>query len=859
MTKLRNWIRVALVDLRGDLRRFGILLACLALGTATIAGVSSVGDALKGAILRDANTLMGGDIQVNRADRRANPSEFAYMQTLGQVSETISSNSRADAMDDSGNTAFLDIYAVDDLYPLYGDVVSPQLKPGEKPADLLALKDGAYGAIVDPVILDRLGIDLGGHFTVNGTEFEARGLLNSLPNSALRGLHLGLTTLMSVEAEQANPETRPPLPGLLTQYSYKIKLNPDQGDYTIAKPKVEEHFKADPEWKVQSPYDAAGTLARFYDLFVRFLLIVGLSSLLVGGVGIFNAVSAYIQERQRSIATLRSLGATGPRILVHFFTQVGIMSLVGIVIGLVIGAGLTAAALPVLGRILAVDLPPSIEWPALLTALLFGILAAFAFSYIPLVRAEKLRPAMLFRTVGTSIQSLRTREYLDPWVLGPLLVAGLGIFGLAWWTTQDLSLVGYYAIGVIAAYLLLSLAGRALQAVLRAIPPLPSVTFRNAFRGIYRPGSPAPTVIMSLGLGLAMLLVIVILSVNLRDQLLGQVTKDAPTFVATDLFDDEVVDLQDFLNSTGQVTEFMHSPMIRAAITKVNGVPSADIRDRKDISGEAAYMLTGEILMTWRPDLPADSRVTAGAWWPDDYSGPPLVSLRDQDAISLGIKPGDKLELTLFGESFDVTVANLRDFQFQSGLNFLVTATPGTFDDFPGTNLATIKAAEGHEKDVERALAKKYPDITFLPVGEALNQAAGILGQLSTAVNIVGALAVINGLLVLAGTMAAGRKQREADAVVNKVLGSTRGDVVKVFALEYALLGGFAALLSMLVGIAGAYAIVKGAQMDVGFGVNPLLVLGVLAGSIVLTIVTGALTTWSALSTKPAQYLRSMG
>jgi len=491
MTKLRNWIRVALVDLRGDLRRFGILLACLALGTATIAGVSSVGDALKGAILRDANTLMGGDIQVNRADRRANPDELAYMKTLGEVSETISSNSRADAMDDSGNTAFLDIYAVDDLYPLYGNVVSPQLKPGEKPADLLALKDGAYGAIVDPVILDRLGIDLGGRFTVNGTQFEARGLLGSLPNSALRGLHLGLTTLMSVEAEQANPETRPPLPGLLTQYSYKIKLNPDQGDYTIAKPKVEAHFKSDPEWKVQSPYDAAGTLARFYDLFVRFLLIVGLSSLLVGGVGIFNAVSAYIQERQRSIATLRSLGATGPRILVHFFTQVGIMSLAGIVIGLVIGAALTAAALPVLGRILAVDLPPSVEWPALVTALLFGILAAFAFSYIPLVRAEKLRPAMLFRTVGTSIQNLKTREYFDPWVLIPLLVAGLGIFGLAWWTTQDLSLVGYYAIGVIAAYLLLSLAGRLLQVVLRAIPPLPSATFRNAFRGIYRPGSPA--------------------------------------------------------------------------------------------------------------------------------------------------------------------------------------------------------------------------------------------------------------------------------------------------------------------------------------------------------------------------------
>src|SRR3982751_4702883 len=133
MSRLQNWIRVALVDLRGDLRRFGILLACLALGTATIAGVSSVGDALKSAILHNANTLMGGDIQVNRADRRANPDELAYLQSLGQVSETVSSNSRADAMDDSGNTAFLDIYAVDGLYPLYGNVVSAQLKPDQKP------------------------------------------------------------------------------------------------------------------------------------------------------------------------------------------------------------------------------------------------------------------------------------------------------------------------------------------------------------------------------------------------------------------------------------------------------------------------------------------------------------------------------------------------------------------------------------------------------------------------------------------------------------------------------------------------------------------------------------------------------
>ncbi len=854
MTRLGNWMRVAIVDLRGDLRRFGILLACLALGTGTIAGVSSVGAALQQAIMRDANTLLGGNIEASRPDRRADAAEMEYFRSLGQFAETMDSNARGDTA--AGNTAFLDILGVDSNYPLLGQVSSPQLAAGEKPGKLLAQQDGVWGAIIDPVLLDRLAIEIGDTFIVNGTTFQARGLLQSVPDGAVRGFHLGLTVLLPIEAVGENTNARPPLPGLLTQHRYKILLNEEEGDYTVAMPKVQAHFLADPLWKVRSPYEAAGTLARFYDLFINFLLIVGLSSLLVGGVGISNAVSAYIGERQRSIATLRSLGATGPRILVHFFTQIGILSLVGIGIGLAIGAALTAIALPVLGRILSVNLPPSIEWASLGTALAFGILAAFAFSYLPLVNARKLRPAMLFRTVGTSVQNLKTREYLEVGVILPLLIAALGIFGLAWITTGNFRLVFWYAVGVMGAFLLLRAAGWLLQKFLRALPAMPNTTWRNALRGIYRTGSPAPVVIMSLGLGLAMLLVIVILSANLRNQLLGEVTKDAPTFVATDMFDDEIVDLDEFLKSTGVITNFQHSPMIRAAVTKVKGVPVEDI---KNISEETQYMLTGEILMTWAAEMPKDSTITAGQWWPADYSGPPLVSLRAKTQADLGLKPGDTMELTLFGESIEVTVANFRDFQFQSGLNFLVTASPGTFADFPGTNLATIKTAVGEEKNIERALAKRYPDITFIPVGDALNQAASILSQLSTAVNIVGGLAVANGLLVLAGTMAAGRKQREADAVVNKVLGSTRADVVRVFALEYALLGAFSALLATGVGIAGALGIMKAAQMDLGFTVDPALVVGVMVGAIVLTIATGALTTWSALSTRPAQYLRSLG
>lgn len=854
MSRLRDWMRVALIDLRGDLRRFGVLLACLALGTGTIAGVSSVGAALQSAIMRDATTLLGGDVEASRADRRATPEERAYFASLGRVTETIDSNARAGSMDDSGNSAFLDVLAVGDNYPLLGKVISPQLTGNVTLNDLLAEKDGVFGALVDPVILDRLGIDIGGHFIVSDVEYEARGTLVSVPDGAVRGFHLGLTALISIPALEKNPDARPPMPGLLTQHRYKISLN--EGDYTSAMPLMQAHFADDPIWKIRSPYEAAGQLSRFYDLFIRFLLIVGLSSLLVGGVGISNAVSAYIGERQRSIATLRSLGATGPRILVHFFTQIGILSLVGIGLGLLIGALLTAAALPVLGRILSVDLPPSVDFPSLAVALAFGVLAAFGFSYLPLVRARKLRPAILFRTVGSSIQNLKTREYLEPGVVLPLLASGLGIFGLAWLVTRNFELVAWYTVGVIGTFILLRVAGWLLQAGLRRLPPLPSSSWRNALRGIYRPGSPAPVVILSLGLGLAMLLLISILSSNVQSQLTGQVQKDAPTFVASGLFEDEVPELKDFLEGTGKLQNFNFSPSLTGAITKIKGIP---VEDFKNVSEETSFMISGEIPITWQAVPGADTTVTDGKWWPADYDGPPLVSLRDRVKKDLGLKVGDTIEITLFGDTIEATVANFRDFQFQNGLNFLVTLSPHSLDDFPATYLATIKAKEGQEKSLERDLAKQYPDLTFISIGDALNQAANILSQLSTAVNIVGALAVVNGLLVLAGTMAAGRKQREADAVVNKVLGSTRGDVVKVFALEYALLGGFSALLASGVGIAGAYAITSRPPMDIDFSVDPVLILSVLVGAVVLTIITGALTTWSALSTRPAQYLRALG
>lgn len=849
MRQYLSWLRVAVADLRGDLSRFGVLVGTLALGTATIAAVGSVGAVLQSTIVRDAAMLLGGEIEMHRPDRRATAPEMDYLRSLGVVAETVDTNARARAEADS---VFLDLLGVDDAYPLFGEVESPQLAPGEKPIALLDLRDGAFGAIVDPVILDRLSIGFGDRFHVGPVEYEVRGLLGSLPDGAGRGFHLGLTAVVGLAAVEASPQLRSPMPGLLTQHRYKIDL--DEGTYEEAAPVLGAHFAGDPQWKVRTPYDAAGTLARFYDRFLGFLLIVGLSALLVGGVGISNAVSAYIAERQRSIAVFRSLGSTGARILVHVFTQVAVMSLIGIAIGLVIGAVSTLMALPVIGPILGVELPSTVDALSLLVAAGFGALAAFAFSYLPLVGARKLRPAILFRTVGTSVETLPASAYLTPGVLVPLAIAGLGIFALAVWTTENLALVGWYAAGVAAAFALLRGAAALLRFVLGRLPVAGDTTMRSAIRSICRPGSPAPVVVLSLGLGLAMLLVIVALNNNLHAQLVGEIQQDAPSFVTADLFEDEVPEVRAFVEGTGMLADFRASPMHRAEVTKVRGIPA----DEFNVADEdIVYMLGGEIPITWAAEVPEESKVVAGEWWPADYAGEPLASLRVTARDALDLEVGDTIELVLFGETVEARIANFRDYQFRTGLNFLVTLSPGALDRFPERWLATIKTTPGDEKTVERALVQEFPWLTFVPVSAILDEAADVLSQLGTAVNIVGALAVINGVLVLAGTMAAGRMQREADAIVNKVLGSTRRRIVTAFALEYALLGAFAALLATGIGVAGAWAITNRLLPHIGFTVDPVLVPVVLAGAVTLTIATGAATTWRALSSKPAQYLRA--
>ncbi|SEQ15491.1 putative ABC transport system permease protein [Devosia sp. YR412] len=839
-------IRIGLLDMRGDLRRFVLLVVCLAVGTALIAGVNSVGASITRAIDSGAAELMGGDLELSRADRPATPDELATMETFGRVTDTVDTNVRGES---ASADAFIDLAVVGPSYPLLGNVISPQLTGNTTLADLLAVRDGMPGALVDGLLLDQLQIQIGDSFALGGTEFEARGILSRLPDSAVRGFRLGLTTLISDEGFSGVSDRSSPLPGLGTWSRYKILLNGDDAD--AARLALDDAF-ANSGWTIRSARDGLGQMVRYYDLFMRFLVIVGLGSLLIGGVSVWTGMQAYIAERASVIAVLRAMGAGRSRIFIHFFAQVATLAAVGVGIGLLIGGGGAFLLLPYVGQAVGIDLVPTLHLQPLLVAAGAGLVTAFAFAYLPLQQAQAIRPVLLFRSKGLAAAPIDWRGLLLSFQVLPLLAAGIAFFVLAWLMTGDWQLVAAFGLASAAAAVIFELFIRAVQWALTRLPQPRQLHLRHALRAISGSGQNAASVVVSAGMALAMLIVVLVLQANMRQEFLGASAFDAPTLVASDLFPDEVETLETM--DGGNIARFVSTPMLRGLLTEIAGQPVADVNTR---GPEATFLLAGEVPLTFRSELPASSRVTAGEWWPADYSGPGLVSLHQSLRSGLGVNLGDTLTFEIFGDPVTVTVASFRDYSWQGGIDFLATFSPGVIDTYPTTLFAAVTAVPGQEEVVKRQLAADLPDIRFIAIGDTLKQITDALAQLSFASALVGGLAVGNGLLVLIGSLSTGRRQREADTVINKVLGGTRRTLLFTAFLQYLILALLAAIPATVLGV-GVGWLVSMVMLNVDFTLNTRVLGVVLCTAVLITALLGSLTILRAASARPARLLRDL-
>ena len=837
-------LRLALREMRGGLRGFYIFLACIALGTAAIAGVNSVSAAITQAIGTQGRTLLAGDVRFELTNRFATPEELTYFESLGAVSLSTGLRSMA-RLADGSDQALVEARGVDGLYPLYGTLETAPQKPA---AELFARSGDAYGAVVAPLLLDRLGLAVGDEILLGTARLKVTATLVREPDAVSEGFGFAPRLLLSEEALRATGLVQT---GSLVKNAYRIRLADPALPLAGIRAAAGKAFPS-AGWSIRTADAAAPSLTDNITRFSQFLTLVGLTALIVGGVGVANAVRAYLDSKRSVIATFKCLGAPASLVALVYLAQIALIAAAGILIGLVAGALMPMVAMRFLEGILPVPAEAALYPSALLLAAVFGLLTALAFAVLPLGHARAVPATALFREQGFEARGLPGWPYL----LGAgLLLAALT--GLAVLTAYDRRIALVFLGAIAFSFVVLRAVAWLITALARRSPRVNSPALRLAIGNIHRPGALTSSVVLSLGLGLALLVTLTLIDGNLRRELTGSLPERAPNFFFVDIQGSELDGFRSVLKTSLPEGKVIEVPMLRGRVMELNGVDVAKVK----VPPEGQWVLRGDRGITYARNLPENSTLAEGTWWPADYSGEPLVSFSAEEGKELGLKLGDTVTVNVLGRNITARIANFRTVEWESlSINFVMVFSPNTFAGAPHAWLATVidpGATAAEEAATLKAVTNAYPTVTSVRVKDALDVIDELVGQLATAIRAAAAVALIASILVLAGALAAGNRARVHDAVVLKTLGATRSTLIRAFSYEYLMLGLATAVFALVAGGAAAWFVVS-RIMKLPSAFLPDVAVTTVLIALVLTVGIGLAGTWRILGQKAAPVLREL-
>lgn len=824
--------RLALRDLRGGLGALRLLAICLFLGVAAIAGIGSLSSALTAQLATQGRAFLGGDLQITLSQRRATPVERQAIARLGRVSESAKLNAMI-ARADGRQATLAALKAVDHAYPLVGRLA---LAPG-------ALSRRADGILLDPALAMRLHVRVGDAVRVGEAQLVVTGLIDDEPDRVGEGFRLAPPAIIDFAGLAATGLVQP---GSLYDWRYRIVV-PQGTDAPAVAARLKHDFR-EGRWRVQDSSDGAPGVRRSIDRIGQFLSLVALTALVIAGIGVGNGVGAYLESKRGMIATLKTLGAGSGLILQLFLIEVALVAAVAIVAALLLGAMVPAIVTALAGT--ALPVPPRLgfyPWP-LLQAACYGLLVAFAFALPPLARARRIGATALFRS-GVERGSRPS--------LGVIVGAGAALSlaaALAVFSARE----PFFAAAVLGAaaglVLLLGLLAAGVRHVAGRLPRSRHPLLRLAIANLHAPGAQTDRLVLALGLGLTLFVTLAVIQTNLAGALRSTVPQRAPSFFVLDIPVDGIARFDAIVRAAAPDAEIRAVPSLRGPVVALGDRRVADMKQVP----EGAWILRGDRGLTFAADLPAGNRVIAGRWWPRDYAGPALVSMDAEAGRVLGLKVGDRITVSALGVEVPATIASFREIDWGTmGFNFVLIFSPHVFDGAPFNYMATVTVAAAREGAVNRAVTQAFPSSSLIRVRDLIATVGTLFGQLATAVAAAASVAIVAGIAVLVGAVLAARQARVYDAVLLKLLGATRRQILIVQGIEYALLAMIVSLVALAIGIAAGWYVVTG-LFDLPWSTDWGIVIATEAIGIGVILTIGLLGSLPALAARPARALRAL-
>lgn len=829
-------------NLRAGSRQHAPIVAAIALGVGAVVAVATATDHARRAITREAKSLLAADVEV-RSTRLPSATTQAAVDLLTSRGARVTRVAELIAMAaTSDQSVLVELRAVEDAYPFYGEVETDPPRPLRE-----SLAGGPlFGAVVQEALLIRLGLSLGDRFRLGDAEFAVAATLRAAPDHAVGAFSLGPRVLITRDALDHTALVRP---GSRVRYRTLVALQPEGPSAESVRESLRTQLAGEPV-QVSAFTDGQPQLRRTLERLSVYLGLVGVTALLLGGIGVAGSARALIVERWRTLALLKCVGADSRTIVWTTLSELAVLGLAGGLLGAALGAigqhVLTAAA----GSFSAVSLKASVQpWPYV-QGVAVGSLAGVAFSLWPLAAAAGAPAAAVLRHEAAPLR-VRPRA---AW--GMAAAGATGAAGLAWWQSDSLAAAALYVGGLAVAAAALTASGWVVARAARAVPAPASFAWRRGLRALARPGAHTAAAVLSIGLGVTAVLTVGLVERAVRAELTEQIPRDAPSLFFIDIQPDQRDAVVALAAARGVPLDL--APVARSRLLALDGRPVGS-EGPPGTDPEHRWYFTREYVVTAGSHLPRGNEIVEGRWWDATPAAPgpgAMVSVEQEAARRLGIGIGSTMVFDIAGIPLEARVASLRSVDWDTrALNFYVIFSPTALEGAPITYLGAAQASRSEEIALQQAVVNAFPNVTAIPVSDVLASAERVVRRAASAARGVALLVAVVGFVVLGGALAASREARLREAMLLKTVGASRGAVARALAVEFGLLGGAAGLIGGVLASALAWAITRW-LLDLPWIWEPSYVLATATLTAVGTIGVGLASTYRLLGRRPFPVLR---
>jgi putative ABC transport system permease protein len=839
---MRFVFNLSLREFRSSWRRLLFFFLCIALGVGSVVALRSLIQNLTHAVGIDARALLTADIEVNST------SDFSPTD-VAKIEEAVASSGIVEARNEAITAAvmarpadpsneslqFVELKGIEPPFPLVGSFM---LSDGQ-PFDFALLED--HGAVVARVVLEEMKLKLGDRIKLGEGEFQVRAAFDEEPGGS-SGFRLGPRVFIQKKAMDDAGITRNNR--IRRRILFRTSDNP-----TALVGKLREALQGT-TLTVVSYREQQENLGEQFARTENYLALTGLLILVLGGVGVWNVARAFVEQKRKTVAILKCLGAGGSRIITVYLLQILVLGVIGSLFGVVLAQGALLFAKWRFADALPAKMSYAVSFATGWQGVLLGVLISLIFSLLPLLQVRGIKPRLLLRDEN-NVQLTRFDRVRI--LIGGLSIAAL--LGLAVWQAGSLKVGAYFLGGLAATSLVLYMAAMVLTRLLRGVKGFSSFSIRQAINSLYRPGNQTRVILLAVGLGAFVVLTVQSVASNLVREFDFTRNGRLPSLFFVDIQKSQIDELRDLITQRlGEQPETI--PTVRARIAYVNGQPfdyqQREVRQQQGVIGR-------EFAITYREKLDENESIVSGSWWQPKTDGVPEVSVEEDLAKTLKVEPGDSITFDISGRKITARVANIRSIDLRNTRTaFIFVFRPGTLETAPQVFAATIlKHAPATDRQrLQREVLDKFPNVQVFDVADIIATVQRLVNNFVLAISFVGSFVILSGILILIGSIALTKSQRIYENAILKTLGASRPSLVAILFAEYGLLGLLAGLIGSGFATALSWAVSR-YLLDITWVFDPVVALSGVIITAALVMLVGVAASFDVLFRKPLATLRS--